>query len=213
MLLALADGRSLPAGRLAAEAEVSAATASSHLHKLTADGLLVVEATGRRRNYRIADPEVATLIEALERLAPTLPVRSLQQSQQVRAWRQARVCYDHIAGTLGVELMGAMVPRRHLEPAGRTSNPAGRDSRYRLTDEGRAFLDDLGVTVPPPRQPIRHHADSTEDAPHLSGALGRALLARFVALGWVQRLERQRLRITPEGHAGFEQSFGVRLDD
>ena len=56
---------------------------------------------GRRRNYRLADPEVATLMEALERLAPTLPVRSLQQSQQVRAWRQARVCYDHIAGTLG----------------------------------------------------------------------------------------------------------------
>jgi DNA-binding transcriptional ArsR family regulator len=74
MLLALADGRSLPASRMAAEADISAATASSHLQKLTAGGLVEVEATGRRRHYRLADPEVGTLIEALERLAPSLPV-------------------------------------------------------------------------------------------------------------------------------------------
>src|SRR5262249_52346986 len=155
-----------------------------------------------RRNYRLADPEVATLIEALERLAPTLPVRSLQQSQQVRALAPGEGLLRPHRGDARVELRGAMVRLRHLEPAGRTSNPAGRESRYRLTEGGRAFLADLGVTVPPHRQPIRHHADSTEGAPHLSGALGRALLARFVALGWVHRLERQRLRITPEGHAG-----------
>ena len=74
MLLALGDGRALPAGGLATEAGVTAATASSHLNKLTAGGLLEVGAAGRRRNYRLAGPEVGVLIEVLERLAPALPV-------------------------------------------------------------------------------------------------------------------------------------------
>lgn len=101
----------MPAGVLAAEAGVTPATASSHLHKLTAGGLLAVEAAGRRRNYRLAGPDVGVLVEALERLAPALPVRSLEQSERARAHREARVCYDHVAGRLGVEMMHAMVER------------------------------------------------------------------------------------------------------
>ena len=102
ILLALGDGLALSASGLAAEAGVSPATASSHLRKLTDAGLLAVEIEGRRRNYRLAGPEVASLIEAVERLAPAAPVRSFRQSQQVRSWREARVCYDHVAGRLGV---------------------------------------------------------------------------------------------------------------
>lgn len=203
MLLALGNGRALSASGLAAEAGVTAATASSHLHKLTAGGLLAVEAVGRRRNYRLAGPEVAVLIEALERLAPALPVRSLEQSQRARAWREARVCYDHMAGQLGVELMQAMVERGHLELAD--------EVRYEITAEGEAFLETLGVAVPASRRPVRHHADSTEEGPHLSGALGRALLARFVDLGWVRRQKKQRLEITPDGVTGFDLRFGLHL--
>jgi DNA-binding transcriptional ArsR family regulator len=205
ILLALGDGQALPASWLAAEAGVSAATASSHLHKLTAGGLLTVEAVGRRRNYRLAGPEVAVLIEALERLAPALPVRSLEQSQRARARREARVCYDHVAGRLGVEIMRAMVERGHLEPAG---GAAAGEIRYAITAEGGAFLEGLGVTIPPSRRPVRHHVDSTEEGPHLSGALGRALLARFVELGWVRRQHKQRLLITPDGLTGFSEQFG-----
>jgi hypothetical protein len=208
MLLALGDGRALPASGLAAEAGVSPATASSHLHKLTAGGLLVVEAAGRRRNYRLAGPEVGVLIEALERLAPALPVRSLEQSQRARAWREARVCYDHIAGRLGVEMMRAMVERGHLEPAGGTSDS---EVRYLITAQGCAFLEQLGVVVPPSRRPVRHHSDSTEESPHLSGALGRALLARFVELGWVRRQKKQRVQVTPDGVTGFAQELGIDL--
>ena len=116
MLLALGDGRALSASVLAAEAGVTAATASSHLHKLTAGGLLVVEAAGRRRNYRLAGPEVGALVEALERLAPALPVWSLEQSQRARAHRAARVSYDHVGGRLGVEVMRVIVERARLEP-------------------------------------------------------------------------------------------------
>ena len=79
ILLALDDGRALPASTLAAEAGVTAATASSHLRKLTTAGLLAVETHGRYRYYRLAGPTVARLIETLGSLAPAAPVRSLRQ--------------------------------------------------------------------------------------------------------------------------------------
>jgi hypothetical protein len=201
------------AGRLAAEAEVSAATASSHLHKLVAGGLLEVETAGRRRNYRLANPEVATLLEALERLAPALPIRSLAQSQQALAWRQARVCYDHIGGALGVEMMRAMVEQGHIGPHAKATRADADRVRYSITAAGQSFLDSLGLTVLRSRQPVRHHMDSTEDGAHLSGALGRALLARFVDLGWLQRRQSQRLHITADGRAGLDRQFGLRSDD
>jgi DNA-binding transcriptional ArsR family regulator len=212
MLLALGDGRALSASVLAAEAGVTAATASSHLHKLTAGGLLVVEAVGRRRNYRLAGPEVGALVEALERLAPALPVWSLEQSQRARAHREARVCYDHVAGRLGVEVMRVIVERGHLEPVDEAAEFDAGEVRYAITVEGGAFLEALGVTVPPSRRPVRHHADSTEGGLHLSGALGRALLARFVDLGWLLRQKKQRLQITPDGLTGFDQQFGLDLN-
>jgi DNA-binding transcriptional ArsR family regulator len=212
MLLALGDGRALPAGGLATEAGVSAATASSHLSKLTVGGLLVVEPAGRRRNYRLAGPEVADLIEVLERLAPALPVRSLKQSQRARAWRRARVCYDHVAGGLGVEVMRAMVEQGHLEPVDEAAGSDAGEFWFAITAEGGTFLESFGVTVPPSRRPVRHHPDSTEIGSHLSGALGRALLARFADLGWVLRQKNQRLQITPDGLSGFGRQFGLQLD-
>jgi DNA-binding transcriptional ArsR family regulator len=215
MLVALAaDGGALPAGRLAAQAEVSASTASGHLHKLVAGGLLVVENVGRHRNYRLANPEVvAALIETLEQLAPALPIQSLGQSQQARAWRQARVCYDHIAGTLGVELMRALVERGHVGPVHEAARVDPDRDQYAITSEGWAFFETLSVVVPSSRQPVRHHKDSIEDGSHLSGALGRGLLTRFVDLGWLQRHQNRRLHITPEGRKGFDQQFGVSLDE
>ena len=217
ILLALGDGLALSASGLAAEAGVSPATASSHLRKLTDAGLLAVEIEGRRRNYRLAGPEVAALIEAVERLAPAAPVRSLRQSQQVRSWREARVCYDHVAGRLGVTIMHAMLEQRFLEPVdGAAGTSAAGTSaagvRYAATADGTAFLQELGVDLPPSRRPVRYHSDSTEEGPHLSGVLGRALLARFVDLGWVRRQKRQRLEITPDGVTGLDKALRVHLD-
>jgi DNA-binding transcriptional ArsR family regulator len=212
ILLALGDGLALSASGLAAEAGVSPATASSHLRKLTDAGLLAVEIEGRRRNYRLAGPEVAALIEAVERLAPAAPVRSLRQSQQVRSWREARVCYDHVAGRLGVTIMHAMLEQRFLEPVDGAAGTSAAGVRYAATPDGTAFLEELGVDLPPGRRPVRYHSDSTEEGPHLSGVLGRALLARFVDLGWVRRQKRQRLEITPDGVTGLDKALRVHLD-
>src|ERR1700759_2658866 len=114
ILLAAGDGRPLRASRRADEAGVSPATASSHLRKLTEASLLTVERHGRHRYYRLAGPEVGRLIEALQQVAPAVPVRSLRQDTRARALREARTCYDHLAGRLGVRLMGTLIERGDL---------------------------------------------------------------------------------------------------
>src|ERR1700753_928558 len=75
ILLALGDGRALPASRLADEAGVSPATASSHLRKLTEAGLLAVETHGRHRYYRLAGPDVGRVVQAVHELGPATPRR------------------------------------------------------------------------------------------------------------------------------------------
>lgn len=218
MLLALDDGRALPASRLAAEAGISAATASSHLGKLTEAGLLAVEPRGRHRYYRLAGPEVAELLEALQRLAPVAPVRSLRQGTRAAALREARTCYDHVAGRLGVALMAALIDRGHLTggdgayDAGDPRAGFGHHADYALTPSGDDFLARLGVRVPPRRRLIRYCVDWSEQRHHLAGGLGRGLLDRLHELDWIRRTDATRaLRITGSGRDGLRTTFGVDL--
>jgi DNA-binding transcriptional ArsR family regulator len=100
VLMALSDGRALPASVLAAEAAVTPQAASAQLSRLTDAGLLTVERSGRHRYYRLATSQVATVLEALAQLAPMQPVRSLRHSTRAAQLRSARTCYDHLAGRL-----------------------------------------------------------------------------------------------------------------
>jgi DNA-binding transcriptional ArsR family regulator len=114
VLQALADGRELPAGMLAAEAGVSAATISEHLRKLLDGGLVLVTARGRYRYYRLAGPQVSDLLEAMARVAPPRPVTSLREGTRASALRRARSCYDHLGGRLAVALTSAFLDRGML---------------------------------------------------------------------------------------------------
>jgi DNA-binding transcriptional ArsR family regulator len=229
VLLALADGRALPASMLAAEAGVAASTASEHLAKLCAAGLLSVEAHGRHRYYRIADLRVIAAVEALAEIAPRAEVRSLRQGTRANALRRARLCYDHLAGQLGVALMAALVAggalgggdgAYHPETAGtdRLSAP-GHDVGYKLTSRGAALIGDFGVDLAglrAMRRPlIRYCLDWTEQRHHLAGALGAGLARRLFELDWVCRAPAagRAVRLTDEGRAGLASAFGVRLDD
>ena len=223
ILLALDDGRALPASRLAAEAGVSAATASSHLRKLTDAGLLTVEAHGRNRYYGLAGPAVGQLIEVLQQLAPATPIRSLRQGTRASALRRARTCYDHLAGRLGVELMAAMIERGHLTGGDGTFDPDlaqhdrrtgyGHDVDYTLTPAGTGFLTEFGVRLPPRRPVVRYCVDWSEQRHHLAGALGRGLLDKLTGLGWTRRSSASRaVQLTDAGRRGLSDTFGIRLD-
>jgi len=186
VLLALGDGRSLPASMLAAEAGVAPSTASHHLARLVDAGLIVAESRGRHRYFTLAGPEVGELIEAVARVAPAQQVRSLRQGTRAHAVRYARHCYDHLAGRLGVAVADA------------------------LATDGARKLETLGVS-PLAARPCR---DWTEQRDHIAGPLGAALLARFFELAWLERDGRTRaVRLTAAGRAGFPDALGVELPD
>lgn len=224
ILHALSDGRALAAGVLASEAGVAASTASAHLHRLAEAGMLEVDAHGRHRYYRIARPEVVRAVEALATIAPPEPIRSLRAGTRANAVREARFCYDHLAGRLGVALMSALIERRaliggdgeyHPESAVRDRLSApGHDIDYRLTDGGAALFDELGVDVAAlaaGRRPlVRYCMDWSEQRHHLSGALGAALAAQMLELGWVKRVKAGRAaHITDAGRDGLDALLGV----
>src|SRR5579859_7457960 len=155
ILLALGDGRALPATVLADEAGVAASTTSAHLAKLVGGKLLTVQRHGRHRYFALAGPEVAELIEALAQLAPAAPVRSLREGSRANAIRVARTCYDHLAGMLGTQLMAALLEQGMLTGGdgmfhGSTTDEdrlaaPGVDLDYRLTRRGHDELERFGV--------------------------------------------------------------------
>jgi DNA-binding transcriptional ArsR family regulator len=221
VLLALDDGRALPASVLADEAGISRPTASSHLGKLANAGLLSVESHGRHRYYRLAGREVGALLEQLGRLAPSRPVQSLREGTRAARLRTARTCYDHLAGRLGVQVMTSLLERQFLVGGdGRydsdrdihdaLSKP-GHDVRYELTDSGHDFLTGVGVEIPTGRRPlVRYCVDWTEQRHHLSGGLGRALLDRFLTAGWIKRTPRGRaLMVTEAGRTALADGFAI----
>jgi DNA-binding transcriptional ArsR family regulator len=225
ILLALGDGRALPASMLCDEAGVAASTTSSHLAKLVDGGLITVERHGRHRYFRLTGPEVGELIEALARLSPAAPVRSLREGTNAQAVRFARTCYDHLAGVLGTKLMTALLDSDALTGGDGTFNPAsegedrlaspGFDLDYRLTESGveriRAFGIDLAA-LPPRRPLIRYCVDWSEQRHHLAGSLGAALTERMFALGWLTRARRGRaVQVSDRGYDGLRETFGIDL--
>jgi DNA-binding transcriptional ArsR family regulator len=219
ILLALGDGRALPAGVLAAEAGVSPSTTSGHLSRLVDAGLLRVLPQGRHRYFRLAGPHVGELLEAVARVAPPAPVRSLRQGTRAEALRRARTCYDHLAGRLGVGVFGALIERGYVTGGDGLHRFDGHDRLsshghevdYRLTAAGRGHLDGLGVALPD-GDALRYCVDWTEQRHHLSGAAGRAVLDRFLELGWLRRGDRHRsVLVTPEGERGLGDALGVRV--
>lgn len=219
VLLALDDGRALPASRLASEAGVAPSTASEHLSKLVNAGLLSVERSGRHRYFRLAGPQVGGLLETMAQLAPAKPSRSLREGTRARQLRDARTCYDHLAGRLGVSVMAAMLQAGHLTGGDGAFDPEqvtrdrlsapGWDADYQLTDSGRAFLVDIGVRVPAAR-PVRYCVDWTEQRHHLAGGAGRGLLNCLVDLGWIRRLPASRaVTVTQAGRVALAEHFNV----
>ncbi len=164
---------------------------STHLAQLRKAGVVSVGTAGRQRVYRVDAARVKAVLDALQTLAPTTPRRSPQAIREVRrntAMRQARTCYDHLAGIVGVQLLDAMLRRAWLE-----HDESQEKTRrfYRLTPHGTQALGDRGVDVVRAQKARRRLAfgclDWTERREHLGGALGTAILEAMVAAGIIQR--------------------------
>lgn len=207
ILTILFDGRALTATELSHAAGVSSATTSEHLGKLAAAGLLNCEKHGRHRYYRLAGSHIAEALEPLFHLVQARPVPMRVPPPQVQALREARLCYDHLAGRLGVMLAGAMADRRLLIPS---------DRDYRLSDEGEAFCRHLGIDLQQARSQRRMFArqclDWSERKPHLAGALGAAVTEVAFKRGWIKRTNRRRIvRVTDRGRAAFADLLDVEV--
>ena len=203
MLTALMTGKALTAPELAGEAGVTLQTASGHLAKL-ADGQLVqVRKQGRHKYFSLAHADVAATLEALMGLAAGQGTLRTRTGPKDAAMRQARVCYNHLAGQMGVQMFTSMRARGLIWEDGESLG---------LTDAGAQFVTTFGVRLAPletARAPLcRSCLDWSERRTHLAGSLGRAMLARMETLGWARRDESSRaLLFKPTGLAGFEAAF------
>jgi DNA-binding transcriptional ArsR family regulator len=209
MLLALLDGRALPATELAWIAGVTPQAASNHLARLFGGGLVAVARQGRHRYYRLAGPEVAHALEALARVSPVPKPLDPPLSPKARRLREARTCYDHLAGRLGVALADAFERQGLVEADG--------PERYRLTAAGEARLAALGIDLAGIKAGRRGLArpclDWTERRRHLAGPLAARLLARLLELGWIEHGRESRAAVvTAAGRQGLKRAFGLDLD-
>ena len=202
MLYALMDGSARPSSDLAALAGASPQAASNHLAKLLDGGLLKVKAAGRQRLYALRGPAVAAVLEAL------MAASGAPESRGQRidpALKQARRCYDHLAGSSGVAVLKALVGGRYL---------AADLDGYRLTEKGRAWFEAAGVDLAAAEGASRTFArpcmDWTERRSHLAGALGAGLLAALTEQDCVRAAAVPRaLTITPKGRAFLRKSLGI----
>jgi DNA-binding transcriptional ArsR family regulator len=207
ILCALLDGRALTATELAFAAGVSPQTTSGHLGKLLGANLLVLMRQGRHRYYRLAGPQVGQMIEGIVNVALTGPPRFQPKTKLDDKLRQARTCYDHFAGLLGVGLAERLTERDFVV----LGEEAGE-----VTAAGETFLAKLGVDLSAARAKrrvfCRPCVDWTERRSHIGGAVGAALANRCFELKWIERVRDSRaLTITPAGRRGLMEAFGLEV--
>jgi DNA-binding transcriptional ArsR family regulator len=203
MMVALLGGSALTARELAESAGVAPQTASSHLHRLEAAGMIAVTRQGRHRYHRLASPEVAHLLEEMHVAGASLG-RPIVRTGPPRdsAMREARSCYDHLAGRIAVEICAGLV-----------DGDAG--AAFALSDRGAAILKgmgiDLGRVAESRRCFYRPCLDWSERRPHVAGAVGAALFRTMLESGWLHRRAGTRaLIISAQGEQALHRVFGIR---
>jgi len=211
MLTALMSGRALTASELAQEAGITPQTASSHLAKLEAGGLIEPEKQGRHRYYRLTGPDVAHVLEGLAGLAARAGHMRVRTGPKDPALRRARICYDHLAGDLGVQLLDSLRKRRLVRQT---------SEGLELTGEGRRFLAETlqidADSLAHPRRPVcKACLDWSERRHHLAGTLGAAIMIRFTELSWAVRDATPGSRVinfTRTGERKFVTLFGAEAN-
>lgn len=202
MLSALISGRALTAKELAYVAKVTPQTTSEHLSKLVEAGILTFNTRGRFRYFRLASAAVSQMLEGIMTVAASRRVSTFRDSTLARA----RICYDHLAGELGVTIADSLIRNGHL-----ILGPDGGE----VTESGETFLANFGVDVTGSHRRRRAFCrpclDWSERRYHIAGAIGAAIAERCFELKWVRSIEESRaLHITPTGEKGLLETFGIK---
>ncbi len=203
MLTALLDGGALTASELALEAGVTLPTASSHLSRLTEGGLLKLAAQGRHRYFSLAGSQVAAMLESIMGVAAAVGPRRSRPGPREETMREARVCYDHLAGQHAVTMLDGFLARGIVVDAG---------GELAVGPEGAGFFSCVGIDVSKlssQRRPVcRACLDWSVRRSHLAGSLGAAILDHILERKWARREPGSRaIRFTPPGKAAFEKAL------
>jgi DNA-binding transcriptional ArsR family regulator len=205
MLSALLDGRALTAAELAFAARITPQTASTHLGKLTEAGLISAIRDGRHRYFRLASPKVAEMLNGIMAVALENRPRYKPISRQARELSDARVCYDHLAGRLSVDLADFFAEQQYI---------IFDDEAAEVTPKGIRFLADFGIDLSAGakrRHLCRSCLDWTERRSHIGGAVGAAIANRLFDLHWTESIKNSRaVIVTTTGAAGLWRTFGIR---
>ncbi len=209
ILSALLDGRALTATELAYAARVTPQTASTHLAKLTEAGLLTAIRDGRHRYFRLASPKVVQMLDGVMAVAIDNRPRYQPLSRQARQLRSARICYDHLAGRLSVDLADFFTAHEYVVLG---------DEAAEITESGTRFLSEFGIDLFAAGTKRRHFyrscLDWTERRPHIGGAVGAALANRLFDLAWTERMKHSRaVIVTASGRHGFLETFGIAVPE
>src|SRR5579859_634912 len=207
ILLTLLGGTPQSGSALAEAAGTSRSLASAHLKKLVAGRLVRAQPSGRQQLYSIASEPVADALEILILIAPARSVRSLSDATRARSLRWARMCYDHLAGAVGVCVTEALIARGFVDE---------EDGTYRMGTGGAAEFGRFGIDVDRlerrTRPLLRPCMDWSERRYHLAGSLGAALTASFAEQGWILTREASRIvTVTQAGQAGLRDWLGIDL--
>ncbi len=205
MLTALISGKALTASELALEASIPQQTTSVHLRTLEAGGIVRQRKQGRHRYFSLADDDVASVLESMMGLAAKKGHSRTRTGPREPALRKSRVCYNHLAGELGIEMFDGLMAGELLVVDG---------DNLALTTAGRSFITEFGVDVEAlkkSRRPLcKPCLDWSARRSHLAGSLGTALLARIYELGWAKRQAGTRIvAFTKQGETRFRASFSV----
>lgn len=205
ILTALMSGKALTATELASEAGITPQTASSHLARLEDGGLVVTRRQGRHKYVSLASDQVAAVLEGLMGLTAGAGHLRTRTGPKEMALREARVCYNHLAGDRGVQMYDALFASAYLrleheEPV--------------LTEAGAAWATEFGIDLGrlrKSRAPLcKSCLDWSERRSHLAGSLGRALFSQMSERGWMHRDANSRVvRFTPNGRQCFDQMFRI----
>lgn len=207
ILAALMDGRALTATELSMAAGVGKSTTSIHLGKLEQGGLVTPAKQGRHRYYALTGTEIAEVLEALMGLAQKTGATRVRTGPRDADLRHARICYDHLAGEMGVALYDALASQKAIDIS---------DADVALTPIGDDLLTKLGVDVGAlrsnRRKMCRGCLDWSMRRNHLAGSVGSAIWQRVESLGWARRGKDSRaIHFTKKGASAFQDAFGIKV--